>query len=84
LYFNKGETINIATGSATGLGGACAATGLLGGPALIAGCLLNAGQAIYTATSAKNAGKCMKMKFTITPPVLLLLGAYSYSGGYCT
>jgi hypothetical protein len=83
LYFNKSETINIASGSATLIGGVCAASGALGGPPLIGACLIGAGQAIYTANAAKNAGKCLKLKMLIAgPPVYL--GGYTYSGGYCT
>jgi len=83
LYFNRIETNNIATGSSALIGGVCASTALLGGPLSAAACLIGAGQAIYAANSAKNAGKCLKLKMSIVgPPVYL--GAYTYSGGYCT
>jgi hypothetical protein len=83
LYFNKSETINIASGSATLIGGVCAASGALGGPPLIGACLIGAEQAIYTANAAKNAGKCLKLKMSIAGPPGYLGGA-TYSGGYCT
>jgi len=82
LYFNKRETSNIATGSATAIGGVCATSAALGGPTLVGACLIGAGQAVYTATAAKNAGRCLKLKMALVGPVYL--GAYTYTGGYCT
>ena len=79
VYFNRGETRNIATAGSSAMTPVCAGITLWFAPAGIA-CGLAAGDIIATAIVANNSGQCVKLKFAASGS---FLGAQRYSGGYC-
>jgi hypothetical protein len=82
IYFNKSETKDIGSAGLTALGGAAAACGF-GGPPAVFACAAAAASIGATAQYADNHGQCLGLFFTTTPPPFIEWNPFAYDGAQC-
>lgn len=82
LYFNRGETHDIATGGIAALGGATGACSLAG-PVATAACGVGAAAIGSTAILADNHRKCVGLSFWGVPGALAGWNPFEYTGPQC-